>query len=188
MYTDPTGNFFGWLIGGVVGAVTSATIALIEGKTGEEFWGAVASGAASGAITGLAADIIVVTGGSAAVVAGTYCIAGAVGAAVGHTVEKSITGEEINILEIADEFLQGAAFGVLNGAMTGPVDSMMKKVISRAGKKALSRGISKIRAARITMRRELLLHNSLDDICSEALSNFNSWLIDTGIKKVVGGE
>ena len=53
--------------------------ASLEGKTGEEFLAAVAGSAVSGAVAGAFADLLLVTGGSAAVVIALGAAGGAAG-------------------------------------------------------------------------------------------------------------
>ncbi len=133
---DSAGGFLCTAIGALIGGGLGAISAAIEGKTGNEFWASVASGAVSGAISGAAADVIIVTGGSAAVVAGVMAGAGAVGAIAGDGVESLITGENMNWEETATNACWGAATGALFGYMDGEVSSQLGKYASRGFWKA----------------------------------------------------
>ena len=133
---DSTGYFLFTAIGGVVGGIMGAIGAAIEGKSGDQFWASVASGAVSGAISGAAADVILVTGGSAAVVVGVMAGAGALGAVAGNSVESLITGEKMDLTETVYDACWGAATGALFGYMGGKVSSNLGKYASRGFWKA----------------------------------------------------
>ena len=133
---DAAGTFLCTAIGALVGGGFGALSAFIEGKTGDEFWASVASGAVSGAISGAAADVIIVTGGSVAVVAGVMAGAGAIGAVAGNGVESLITGKNMDLGKTINDACWGAATGALFGYMGGEVSSSIGKYVSKGFWKA----------------------------------------------------
>ncbi len=131
IYADRNGYFLFTAIGAVVGAGFGALDAAINGKTGDDFWGAVANGAISGAVTGAAADFIALTGGSGAVVVGTMAIAGAAGSVAGNWVESRITKKELSTKEVLVDAAWDASFGALFGYMAGPAVSSWGQVTKK---------------------------------------------------------
>ena len=177
-YFDTTGNFLGTLIGAVVGGAFGAITAAISGKSGDEIWASTVNGMIAGAASGLAADVIALTGGSAAVVVGAYAAAGAAGSFIGTLAENSINGEDITSTEVLVEAgvdaLWGGTFGALGGLMTGPVTSLMDDAVQHAGKRLLARGgVTVGYAVKKALKKEL---KNVGPVCvEEFLSNFNSW-------------
>ena len=169
---DSTGHFLFTAIGALVGGALGAISAAIEGKREEEFWASVASGAASGAVSGAAADIIVVTGGSAAVVAGAMAAAGALGAVASNGVESLITGEKMSLEKTIYDACWGAATGALFGYMGGEVTSNLGKYASRGFWKAT-------RNILIREGRELV-----SSLAEEALSNVTAGLLEFTVKTI----
>ena len=171
--SDPNGEFLGTLIGTVVGATCAAVGALI---TGGNWKAAAINGAVSGAITGFAADVIVVTGGSAAVVIGVYAASGVAGSLIGDIAESAYTGNRVSKSELIRNALIGGVFGAVGGSIVGKVTSMMETVTRTATKKALKKGITVGKAIEKTVRKEL--DNSGSSVVEEAMSNFMSWYAD----------
>ena len=142
------------------------------------------SGAVSGAITGLTADIIAVTGGSAAVVVGAYAVGGAAGGALGSIAGSVATGKKVNPTTVLKEAAIGGAFGAISGCTVGAVPSMMKSVRQSAGRKALSRGITVRKAVTKTIKREARRIGS--SFFGECISGFTSWYTRNRIKNIYG--
>ena len=172
---DDGGEFWNWLVGGIVGAVGGAISAGVQGKKGEEFWSSVADGAVSGSVAGLVADVIVVTGGSAAVVMTASAFGGGAGALLGSVTEDAILGNKVDLKDALVDAGYGMVSGLLAGSLNGAQVSMMEDITSRAGKKALQRGISYQYAAKRTAVREF--KNMGRTFAEESLSSFTSWLI-----------
>ena len=61
----------------------------------------------------------------------------------------------------------------------------MDDAIAHAGKKALAKGITFAKAAGRLFKQEV--RNFFDDVCTEAISNFTSWYVQTGIEHTLGG-
>ncbi len=183
---DASGDFLCTAIGAVVGFGFGALTAWIEGKSGREILASGVNGAISGAIAGVAADIIAVNGGSAAVVIIAYAAAGAIGSAAGTLVENKINNKDISSSEVSKDILVstlwGGAFGALGGAMTGSVTSMMKNVAQRAGAKALSRGITIGYAIKKSIMKEIRDIGS--SLLEEGLSNFTSWFTQNSVENI----
>lgn len=169
---DSTGYFLGTAIGALVGGAFGAISAAIEGKTGNEFWASVASGAVSGAVSGAAADVILVTGGSAAVVVGVMAGAGAIGSIAGNGVESLITGDAMDLNETVSDALWGAATGALFGYMGGKVSSNLGKYASRGFWKA---------TRNILIREGRKLVSS---VAEEALSNVTAGLLEYTVETI----
>ena len=183
MRTDVGGEFWNWLVGGVVGAVGGAITASMNGKTGKEFWGSVANGAISGVVSGLTADVILVTGGSAAVVIVAGAASGAIGSGMGSIAQDLISGDKINWRDVGIDLAFGAASGALFGAISGPQNSMMDDVTSRAGSKILKKGIGVGYAVKKTSAREL--RNIGSSFVEEGLSNFTSWFTQKSFESML---
>ena len=128
---DQSGFFFGTIVGGLVGGLFGALDAIAEGKTGADLAASVLGGMASGATTGLAADILLVTGGTVGVVAGTMAVAGAVGAVASNVVEAAVLGESVDWQETVADAAWGAATGALFGYMGGEITSNLGKIGSK---------------------------------------------------------
>jgi len=128
IYYDSEGHFLCTAVGAIGGALSGAIWGLIEGKSGVELEASIMSGAASGAVTGLAGDVLLLTGGTTAVVAVTMAAAGAFGAAIGNTVETQVTGIEKTSSEKLSDILWGAGFGALGGYMGGSISSQINTI------------------------------------------------------------
>ncbi|MBQ8380722.1 MAG: hypothetical protein IJY18_02405 [Clostridia bacterium] len=177
---DYGGEFWNWLVGGVVGAVGGMITASMQGKTGDEFWGSVANGAISGAVAGIAADVILVTGGTAAVVMLAGAAGGLIGSGLGSATEDLIVDQQVNLGDVFVDAVLGAATGALMGAVSGPQKSMMETVKASAGKKALDRGINIFYAIKKTFKKETMHLPS--SFLQEGLSNFTSWFASETVK------
>ena len=188
-FLDTKGNFLCTTIGALVGGLFGAATALVEGKKGREIWASAANGAISGAVAGVAADVIMVTGGSGAVVVGVYAAAGALGSYAGTLTENAINGNDVLSKEIQCEVLidaaWGGAFGALGGVVTGGVSSMMDDAINSAGSKRLAKGVTMGYAATKALKKELRKIGS--SFIEEFLSNFNSWFTRESIEHGIGG-
>jgi len=169
VYKDIQGNFLGWAIGGAIGAITSGIFAAIEGKTGRDLWASVASGAVAGAVTGLAGDILVLTGGSAAVVVGAMAVAGATGNVLGLMTENSIKHETSSLKDYISTGLWGATLGGVAGFTTGTVPSVLDDVGKQTGRKVLTTAMVLGKA----LKKEL--KSFVEDSLSEGLNNFVAW-------------
>ena len=176
---DSTGAFLFTAIGAVVGGVCGAIGAALEGKTGKDFWADVASGAASGAISGAAADILLVTGGSAAVVAGVMAGAGALGALVGNSVEAAITDSEKTSTENIADACWGAATGALFGYMGGEVSSNLGKYAARGIWKATRNILIGEARELVSSVAEEILTNVTSSLLEFTFNTFNQAFLDT---------
>ena len=179
---DESGEFLCTLIGGVVGAVCSAFASWAAGGSGYEILAAAASGGISGACAGLAADIIMVTGGTALAVGISVVAAGALGNASGKMVERNIisryegTPADNSWNTVQNDLYVGALTSLPFAMCAEPVKPMMKAITEIAGKKALERGITFSYAATRTIRREW--NNLFNSIGNEVLQNIGSWIIE----------
>ncbi|MBQ7225822.1 MAG: RHS repeat-associated core domain-containing protein, partial [Clostridia bacterium] len=187
-FLDTEGTFLCAAIGALVGGLFGAVTALVEGKEGREVWASVADGAIAGATAGLASDIIIVTGGSAAVVIGVYAFAGAAGSYTGTLVEHAINGNDVWSTEVQIEAVINAAwggiFGALGGVMTGRVSSIMDNAIKSAGTKRLAKGVTASYATVKALKKEL--RNIGSSFVEEFLSNFNPWFTQTSFEHLIG--
>lgn len=128
----------------------------MEGETDpKEIWANAASGAVSGAISGLASDVILVTGGTAAVVIGVYAAAGGVGGILGELTKQKVKGDTRSAMDVIKEGVRGAFWGGVFGAVEGPVESMMDHAVRTAGKKAARQGVTVGKAITKAWNREL---------------------------------
>ena len=183
MRTDGDGDFWNWLVGGVVGAIGGAVSAAIEGKTGNEFWGSVANGAISGTITGAVADVLTITGGTAGIVIAAYAASGAGGNFIGSITEDLIVTGTPDWVDAGVEATFGAATGALSGIISGSQDAMMDVVKAKAGKKALKK-INVWYAVRKTASREF---NKIGtSFLEESLSSFTFGLFSETTKEMLG--
>ena len=167
------------------------TCSLLQLKDLKAIGASAANGALAGAISGLAADIIAVTGGSAAVVVVAYGLAGAAGSCAGSLLESKINGEDMSSGKVWQEAgfsaAWGAAFGMLGGVTTGEVSSMIKDITKNAGQKALARGITFRYAAQKTFLKEIRPDHLLPSIVEEFGNNFNSWYTEFAVTNIFGG-
>ena len=185
---DGKGEFLGTLIGAVVGGICGAAGAIMEGETDpKEIWANAASGAVSGAISGLASDVILVTGGTAAVVIGVYAAAGGVGGILGELTKQKVKGDTRSAsergMDVIKEGVRGAFWGGVFGAVEGPVESMMGHAVRTAGKKAARQGVTVGKAITKAWNREL--RGFFTSSIKEAVSNFTSWYVGFGIRSVL---
>ena len=183
IFEDRQGEFLCAAIGAVVGAATSAIFASMEaGRTSREIMASAVNGAVSGAITGLASDIIIVTGGTGAVVIAAGAAAGFLGSGIGTYIEQKIlkkdTTDPQNLIEIGVQSVLGGAFGALGGLMSGPADAMMEAVTKQASQKALTRGITLKFAIKMTVKEEFskIFDTSVSEIISNVISSVFSMI------------
>ena len=123
--------FFFTALGAVVGALSGAIDAYVQGKTGDDFAASVWSGVASGAVSGAAADIISFTGATVGVAVVVMAVVGAVGTAVGAGVEYLITGDPVDLGELAGDMAMSAATSALFAYMGGKVPSQKDKIAAK---------------------------------------------------------
>ena len=114
---DTGGTLFftvlGSLVCGVFGAIDAA-ISYAQGEsTAQEAAASVLGSIASGFVTGLATDVLAVTGGTIGVVVGTMAVAGAVGSLLSTGIEASITGNTIDPVEMVCDAAYAAGTGAL---------------------------------------------------------------------------
>ena len=126
--SDENGDFFFTIIGAVVGAAMGAIDAAIKH---EDVLAGALGGAASGMVTGAAADILAVTGGTAAVAAGAMAFAGFAGTVAEHATKAAVTGEKIKLGEMITDALWNAGTGALFGYMGGDIPSKLAKVAKK---------------------------------------------------------
>lgn len=189
-FSDSSGNFLCTAIGAIVGGLFSAGVAWIDGKSPEEIKAAAYGGMVAGAIAGLAADIIAITGGTAAAVIGFSAGMGALGSFGGSLTESAVLGEDFSGSDVwtdaIKDALWGGAFGALGGAMTGPVTSMMDEAMQHAGKKLIQKG-----GVTVAYAVKRAIKNEIKDlgasIVEEILSNFTSWYTQTYFDTVFEG-
>ena len=131
VFTDSQGTFFFTAIGAVIGAACGAVSAFIEEKTGDDFVASVCSGATSGAISGAAADVLLITGGSAGAITLTMAGAGAIGAVASNVVEAKITGEQVDFADTTTDVVWDSATGALFGYMGGPIKSQFGSIAKK---------------------------------------------------------
>ena len=188
MNVDPEGEFFFTLIGAVTGGLIGAVSALIEGKSGREVWASAANGAVSGAIAGLATDIIAVTGGSALAVIAVGAAFGAAGAFAGSLTESAINQKDMHSGEVWSDAWTSAAFGLVfgaaGGAVSGPSSSMMQTIKSKVGKRTLEKGIKVGYAVARTMKNEV--RHLVSNIAQEGLTDVTSWYVQKGVRHCYG--
>ena len=75
--------------------------------------------------------------------------------------------------------------GAIAGGMEGPIVSAMDDALAHASKKAITKGITFAKAATRLFKQEM--RHLFDDVCSEAISNFTSWYVQSGIEYAAGG-
>ena len=148
VFKDSTGYFLCTAIGAFVGGVCGALSAVIDGKTGDEFKASVLSGATAGAISGAAADILLVTGGSAAVVVGVMATAGAIGSVAGNVVESKVTNTPIDTKQTVKDAvwdgLHGGLFGYMGGAISSNLGNIAQKGIIKTIKKIVVKEVKEL--------------------------------------------
>ena len=166
MYRDVTGKFLGWAVGALVGAVCGGIGAAISG---EDVVAGALGGAASGLITGAAADFLIVTGGSGIVVVAVSAAAGMAGAIADKMVVYVITGD----IE-RDEVISAAIFGAVSGALGGLTEGAITSLAELAKQKGKDVG----RMAYNMLKKEIC--EMPENIAAEFLSNMLSWLIELG--------
>ena len=186
---DSNGRFLCTIVGALVGAVFGGITARIEGKTGRAFWASVARGAASGAVTGFVADVLIVTGGSALVVGVVSAIAGGFGNVAGAYTEKKVlaagSGKKASYTfgNALTDFAVGTATSIPVAATSAPIVPLMKETVQKAGKKALQKGITFAYAAIKKTKQEF--HHLGESIAVEGMSNFISWMSEKAGRFVV---
>ena len=166
MYRDVTGKFLGWAVGALVGAVCGGIGAAISG---EDVVAGALGGAASGLITGAAADFLIVTGGSGIVVVAVSAATGMAGAIADKMVVYAITGD----IE-RDEVISAAIFGAVSGALGGLTEGAITSLAELAKQKGKDVG----RMAYNMLKKEIC--EMPENIAVEFLSNMLSWLIELG--------
>ena len=134
---DSSGTLFFTIVGTVIGAAMGALGAVIEGKSGDELKAAVLASATSGAIAGMAADVLAITGGTAGVVALTMAGAGALGALASNYVEATVLEKEMDWKATARDMVWDGSCGALFGYMGGAIGSKFSMFAKKGFIKAL---------------------------------------------------
>ncbi len=189
MYADPSGTFLATIIGAAVGGLFNAALAICEGKSAKEIWASAVNGIISGAVTGLATDLMLCSGGSAALVLGMYVGFGALGSFTGSLAESAINGKDMSSRDVwidaAIEGLWGAAFGALDGAIEGKVVGLMDDFMAHTGKKTLAKGVTFAKAAWWGLKREF--KKFMSSTVEEAISSIMDWYTRECIEGMFGG-
>ena len=133
---DPDGHLPHVVGGAVIGGLVGGGIALIEGKSGKDFWGAVAGGAVTGAVVAVSGGTALL-GESIGMAAGRGFIAGATGAMLGSITNQGFIEGSISAKETVVNGLAGA----VGGAVTGEIGAAVKQV-EQAALKSVSRHYS----------------------------------------------
>lgn len=184
--SDPTGKFLCAAIGATVGFLFGAATALAQEKSLDEIWASAINGAVSGGIAGLAADVLLVTGGSALAVIGISAGAGALGSFAGSLAESAYLQKDFSSSEVwEDAFISGiwgGVFGAIGGAIAGPATSMLNSATQHAGKKALAAGITVGYAIKKLFQKEL--QEFATSVFEEFISNFTSWYSQEVIEEI----
>ncbi len=165
---DSEGNFgLFTLIGATVGAVVGGISAAI---TGDSIIGGIASGAVSGAISGAAADLIVCTGGIAAV---PIIMAGGAASGVAGEWIGSLFADEDEKSTVGDYIVAGVT-GALTGLMTFGMDGGASGIISSSkelktfGTKLVKNVVKKTVSS--TMKKKALSF-AAENLATEALTS-----------------
>lgn len=120
---DPDGTspqIIGALGGALFGGIVSGGIALYEGKSGRELWGAVGGGVVSGAIIGATGGMVLFGKEFAATALGG-AITGAIGSASGSAAEQLIVDQSVDMGK--------AAFDTVSGAIAGAGSNLFKGIV-----------------------------------------------------------
>jgi len=108
-FVDDGGKAVHIVAGAVLGGVVNGGIALYQGKTGKDFWGAVAGGAVFGAITTATGGMSLAATGESTILRGT--ISGAIGGTFGSLAEQGISFGEVEIGRTINDGVSGAIAG-----------------------------------------------------------------------------
>ena len=133
---DPDGRVPHVVIGAVVGALVSGGIALYEGKSGIELWGAVAGGAVGGALAAATSGASLAMGGGV-LASSTWGVVlseaagGLIGGAAQSVTEQAISTGSVDATEVAID----SSVGFVAGAVLGKA----KTAIERVGKSILGK-------------------------------------------------
>ena len=163
------------VVGAASGAAISGMVYAISTDefSWNEFGAKVAGGAVTGAITGLASGIMIITGGSASAVVGISAIAGAVGGAAGSLTESALLGKDMISAEVwidaGFSFVTGAAFGALFGVMQGATPAI-KQI-------ALQKGRTFTQQLFKTLQHKVLKTSGMT-LMENMLADFTSWFTE----------
>lgn len=133
---DVDGRIWHIVGGAVVGAVINGGVALHQGATGPEFWGAVAGGAIGGAVTAATVGITLAAGGGAlAASAGGVMLSEAIGGLTGgvaeSVTEQMISTGSVDFKAVAVNGSSGALLGGVFGAAKIGINASSKNVIGK---------------------------------------------------------
>ncbi len=116
------------IVGALIGGGISGAIALYQGKTGKEFWGAVGGGAVEGAITSATGGVGMISKG-ASIVKGL--VFGAIGGVAGSATEQYITTETVEVEKTIVDGASGAISGRVSARMISPVERKAINLINQ---------------------------------------------------------
>ncbi len=166
---DENGDLLCTILGASIGALTSVVFKSIETDDPEQLKAAAINGAISGAISGAAADILILTGGTAGVFVAAGAIAGGLGSGLGTVAESLYLEEEIDASEVVTNTIIGAGTGaIFNGISPGA--SSMKETLVKAGSELTTRNVVK------TVVKDFTENFGINTI-TEVISNFVSWFL-----------
>ena len=127
---DDGGEFWNFVVGGVIGALVGGVSAAVSSyvTTGAVDWGSVALGVATGTIGGLI--------GASGMPALGQAVASGLLSAVNNVGNALITGNEIEVADVAIDFAIGAASSLIG--------SLATKKLASAAKSTISKGINRV--------------------------------------------
>jgi RHS repeat-associated protein len=150
---DKDGKFLGTIIGAVIGGAVAA----VKGDD-------ILKGATAGAIAGAAADLIILTGGTGALVLVT---AGAVSGAVGSVADQTIVqGKRLDQLDGKNILIStalGGGLGFLGAKLAGPVSRAANRISGRVTGEVKVPGIIKPGTLDELANAEKLLQEAADE-------------------------
>ena len=135
-YEDPNGEF-ATLVGMIIGGIAGGVSALTQGHkfSSKGFWAGVAGGIVSGALSGLAVDITVATGGIGAIpIIGA---GGALGGGLGSITESLISNDDLSLSNV---LLDAAVGGVANLIGFGIGNAIANSFEKALGKELVTKG------------------------------------------------
>jgi RHS repeat-associated protein len=126
---DKDGNFPHIVVGAITGAMISGGIALYQGKTGNDLWGAVIGGAVGGALAAATAGASVALGGGTLL---SEALGGLVGGAAQSVTEQVISTGAVNPVEVAIDcgvgMVSGAVLGKANASIENGGNTVLGKI------------------------------------------------------------
>ena len=164
-HKDSGGEFLCSIIGAAVGAIAE----IITRDEGVSIRDAAIKGGIKGFCSGFAADVLLMTGGTAGVVMGAMALAGAVGAYASNVAVAKVNNETVDWNGATIEAVVDATTGAFWGYVGGPVKSQLSK-IAKKGFAAVAKQVFKNEVKKISTT-----------IGENVLESATTWLGETTI-------